>query len=238
MLTLVIPWRLFIWILCGILILLALSSFIIGNMVIRFDIESGLFYKLFQLVNLDFERNLPTWFSATLLTINGLCLLLIAYYAHVLELRHFAHWLILSLIFFMLSTDEFVQFHEQVIRPVRTLLNTDGFLYNAWIIPAAILVVPIGLAYIPFMLNLPKNIQKIYFLAGFIYLGAVLGIEAIGGHYYASVLDPQDTRYDTTYLLIINVEELLEMGSLILFLCGNFSYLGYLASLLKRQNTD
>ena len=88
------------------------------------------------------------------------------------------------------------------------------------------------------MLNLPKNIQKIFFLAGFVYLGAVLGIEAIGGHYYASVLNPQDISYDTIYLLITNIEELLELGGIILFLYGNFSHLEYLASLLKRENMD
>ena len=143
------------------------SSFLSGAIVISQNMDSaGVFYRLFQLINLDFERNVPTWFSASLLTINGLSLLLIAYHTRALERRYFLHWLFLGGVFFMLSMDEFVEFHEQVIRSVREMLNTDRFLYNAWIIPAEIAVLLLGIFYLPFVFSLPRSTRNNFFIAG------------------------------------------------------------------------
>src|SRR5690606_10570118 len=109
-------------------------------------------------------------------------------------------------IFFFLSMDEFIQFHEQLIRPLRETLNTDGFLYNAWIIPAGIAVFIVGLAYIPFLLHLPLKTKVQFFLAGCLYVAGAIGMEAIGGYYYSTFLVPQDTSLDLAYLLITHIE--------------------------------
>lgn len=102
----------------------------------------------------------------------------------------------------------------------RDILNTGGFLYNAWIIPAALIVLIIGLMYLRFILHLPRNTQRLFLIAGFLYIGAVFGAEAIGGYYYSETVRPQDIQYDVAYLLITNMEELLEMSGLTIFLYG------------------
>jgi hypothetical protein len=207
------------------LVALTLTSLITGIIVVGNDIDSGIFYRLFQLFNLDFERNVPTWFSSSLLTIIALLLLLVAYYSKILERQYIAHWLFLSFIFFGLSMDEFIQFHEQIIRPTRSMLNTSGLLYNAWIIPAGIIVFIIGLMYLRFILNLPRSTQRLFLIAGFLYTGAVFGAEAIGGYYYSETMRSLDTDYDIGYLLITNIEELLEMSGLTIFLYGLFQHI-------------
>jgi len=218
-------YRRFISLLFAILAMLGISSLLSGAVVISRKMDSGVLYRLFQLLNLDFERNVPTWFSAMLLTVNGLTLLLIAYHTKALERRYFLHWLFLGGVFFMLSMDEFVQFHEQVIRPIREMLNTDRFLYNAWIIPAGIAVLVLGIFYLPLVFSLPRSTRNTFLIAGFLYVGAVLGIEAIGGCYFSTTVRPLDAQYDLVYLLITHVEELLELTGVILFMHGLFNYL-------------
>jgi hypothetical protein len=217
--------RIFIWALGGTLLLLTVSSLTVGIIVLSKDIQSGGFYKLFQLLNLDFERNLPTWFSSSLLTVIALTLLLVTYYSKLLKRHYIGHWLFLSLIFFAMSMDEFIQFHEQIIRPTRNFLHADGLFYNAWIVPAGVVVAIVGLLYLRFIFSLPKSTRQLFMIAGFIYISAVLGAEAIGGYYFSSMADTLGGDYDLRYLLITHVEELLEMTGLTLFLYGLFQYL-------------
>jgi hypothetical protein len=228
--------NLFLALLGIVLLTLTFISLAIGSIVVAKDIDSGLFYKVFQLFNLDFERNVPTWFSSFLLLVDGMLLVLIAYYSKIQGKPYFLHWLGLGLIFFVLSMDEFVRFHEETIEPLREVLNTDGFLYNAWIIPAAIALVPIGLFYLPMVLNLPDNIRKTFLIAGSVYVGAVIGIEAIGGYYFSSVTSLNETEtFDFIYLFITHLEELLEMAAVILFMRGLFNYLHSLNPLPKEK---
>ena len=228
--------RSFIIILSISLLILVVTSLAIGSVVVARDIDSGVFYKVFQLFNLDFERNIPTWFSSFLLSINGLLLMSIAYYTRKQDKPYVLHWIGLGLIFFVLSMDEFVRFHEETIKPLRELLNTDGFLYNAWIIPAAIAVIPIGLFYLPMVLGLPNKIRKTFVIAGIVYLGAVLGVEAIGGYYFSTVSSLHETEtFDFIYLFITTLEELLEMGAMVLFMRGLFNYLHTLNPLPKEK---
>lgn len=200
-------------------------SFILGSIVIAQHIESGWFDKLSKLMNVDLERNVPTWVSSILLFLVGQHFLLIAYCGRVIRKRYFAHWLILALIFFALSADEFIQFHEQIIKPIRSMFDTGGYLYYPWIVPAALLTAIVGLLYIGFIQDLMGDTKKLFILAGVVYVVGALGIEAIGGNYFDTVVRLNDYKPDLVYLFLTHVEEYFELVGIVLFLHFGMRYL-------------
>jgi len=200
-------------------------SFILGSIVIAQNIESGWFDKLSTLVHVDMERNFPTWVSSILLFLVGLHFLLIAYCGRVIRKRYFAHWLILAFIFFGLSADEFIQFHEQIIKPIRNLFDTGGYLYYPWIVPAAILTVVVGLMYIGFIHDLQWETRRLFILAGLVYVVGALGVEAIGGNYFDTVIRLRDYKPDLIYLFLTHTEEFMELAGTVLFLHFGMRYL-------------
>ena len=204
---------------------MVLFSFVLGSMVIAQNLEGSMFEKVAKLFNVDFERNIPTWVSAMLLAFVGLHFLLISYCGRVIRKRYLTHWLLLALIFFALSADEFIQLHEQIIRPMREMFDTGGFLYYPWIVPAAILVVITGIMYIGFIQELLGDTKKLFILAAAVYVFGALGMEAIGGNYFDSVVSVQDYQHDIIYLFITHVEELLELVGIVLFLHFGMRYL-------------
>jgi hypothetical protein len=204
---------------------MALFSFVLGTIVITQNLEGSKFEQLFKLFNVDFERNIPTWVSAMLLSLVGLHFVLIALYGRVIRKRYFSHWLLLAFFFFAFSADEFIQFHEQIIRPMREMFDTGGFLYYPWILPAAILTGIVGIMYIGFLQDLLGETRKVFILAGAVYVFGALGMEAIGGNYFDSVISGQDSQYDMLYLFLTHIEELLELAGIVLFLHFGMLYL-------------
>jgi hypothetical protein len=202
-----------------------LFSFVLGSIVITQNLDGSTFEKLFKLFNVDFERNIPTWVSSTLLSLVGLHFVLIALYGRVIRKRYFSHWLIMGLIFFALSADEFIQFHEQIIRPMRERFDTSGFLYYPWILPAAILTGIVGIMYIGFIQDLLGDTRKIFILAAVFYVMGALGMEAISGNYFDAVISAQDYQHDVMYLFLTHVEELMELIGIVLFLHFGMLYL-------------
>jgi uncharacterized BrkB/YihY/UPF0761 family membrane protein len=206
------------------IVLLTVLSFVLGSLVISQGADAGILEKLFKLFNVDFERNIPAWISSTLLSFVSFHFLLIAYYRYVLGKHYSFHWLLLGIIFIGLSIDEFVQFHEQTIRPLRTYFDTGGFLYYPWIVPATIMVGIAVLLYWGFVQDLVWETRVVFFLAGFLYVAGALGFEAIGGYYFDNFIRTQDVSYDFAYLLITHVEEMLELIGIVLFLHVGMRY--------------
>jgi hypothetical protein len=87
-------------------------------------------------------------------------------------------------------------------------------LYFGWVLPYGVLTVALGIAYLRFWWALPPKTRWRSALAGILYVGGALGLEAVGGRY----LHAQGGRPDLTYALITTCEELLEMIGASLFL--------------------
>jgi hypothetical protein len=204
---------------------MVLVSFVLTSMVISLNLAGGTFEKIAKLFSVDFERNIPTWVSAMLLGLAGLHFVLIAYCGRVIRKRYFAHWLIMGFIFFALSADEFIQFHEQIIRPMREMFNTGGFLYYPWILPAAILTAIVGIMYLGFIQDLLGSTRKIFILAAVVYVVGALGMEAVGGNYLDTVISAQNYQYNIIYVFLTHIEELLELIGIVLFLHFGMTYL-------------
>jgi hypothetical protein len=190
---------------------------------------SGQFYKYFiggdrylvVLFNVDAEWNIPTVFAAfTLLLCSGL-ITIIGLFMKQIGDRFARHWIALAIIFLGMSLDEVIQFHEQTIRPLRSLLNAKGIFYHAWVIPASLLVVIFVLSYLNFLANIPLKTRRLFVISGILYCMGVIGLEVIGGLFVTSV--GQD---NFSYAMITNLEEVLEMIGILVFIYGLMEYIG------------
>jgi hypothetical protein len=178
--------------------------------------------SLVRLTWVDEEANLPAWFSASLLL---LCALLMAVITSLVRQQgggQVAGWLVLTLIFLFLSLDEIAQLHELSITPLRDRFGATGFLYYAWIVPAALCVILFVLGYLRFLGRLPARTRRLFLLAGAIYVGGAIGVEAVSGQ-QASLYGERNL----TYHVIITLEELLEMTGLVVFVFALLDYIGH-----------
>jgi hypothetical protein len=182
-------------------------------------------FGLIDFFNLNNENNLPTFFSALVLLLCSLLLFVIAS-SRKSSGQPAGYWLGLALIFLFLSIDEDASIHEVLIVPVRTMLEVSGPFYYAWVIPYGLVVLAIGVAYIPFLFRLPRNIRRLIVIAGSVFVSGALGVELIEGWYYAA----HDETEDLVYELLVTLEESLEMLGTIVF-C--YALLLFLADELK-----
>lgn len=178
---------------------------------------------------LDQERNLPTFFATGLLLLAAALLGSIAATVsrgdagrNACDVRY---WRVLGAGFAFLAFDEFVGFHERLAAPLRTALGADGWLYYAWIIPGAIVVVAVVISFIPFLRDLAPWARHRFLWAGGVYLSGVLGMEVLGGYYASRVSD-----FDLGYAALTTVEETLELAGLVLFIHALLLYLAHLAA--------
>jgi hypothetical protein len=167
----------------------------------------GVESPLIPLFSLSEEANLPTWYSSLLLFADAALLASIA--ARARRQPDFGYWAVLSAIFCYLSLDETAQLHERL----NGLIPLTGAFYFSWIIPAGILVLLVGLAYLRFVLRLPPPTRTRFIVAGCIYVGGALLMEVPLGMWA--------TRHgedNLGYMLIDAVEESMEMFGASLFL--------------------
>ena len=82
------------------------------------------------------------------------------------------------------SLDEFISIHEWASQ----WFDLGGVLYFSWVIPAAVLVALLGLAYLPFLAHMQPQVRKRFLLAATVYVGGALGMELPLG-YWVQALD-------------------------------------------------
>ena len=175
-----------------------------------------------SLFNLDREINYPSWYSSFTLLFCAILLGIIASAKKKQGDRYFGHWKALGFIFVFFSLDEILSLHEiLIINDLRKALDLGGHFYFIWVIPGAIFVVVTGLAYLKFLLHLPRKTRDFFLLAGSIYVGGALGMEMVCG-YYADAVGQRNLIYG----LLASVEEILEMVGVIVFIYALLSYIG------------
>jgi len=176
------------------------------------------------------EANIIAWYSASALLLCSLLLGIIALSKKMSHDSYTLHWGILSLIFLYLSVDEAAVIHEMAVKPLRSLFNLGGVFYYGWIIPAGIVVLIFGLAYLKFLAHLPSKTRWLFLVAGGIFVGGAIGMESISGlldHSYSQ------GRLATDEIVIIfeTIEEFMEMLGVAIFV---HTLLSYISSHLKQ----
>jgi hypothetical protein len=175
---------------------------------------------LVEKFGLDYEGSIPTFYSFLALLFSSVLLGAIAHVKNLDSDRYKNHWKILSFIFLYLSLDEIGQLHENLISPMRKLLNATGFFYFAWIVPFGFLVAIFLFSYTKFLFHLPVSTKKMFVAACALYIGGAMGMEIPGG-YLASTTGMQTVPY----LIVITLEESLEMLGIVVFIHALMSYI-------------
>lgn len=170
--------------------------------------------------NLNYEGNIPTFYSFLALLFSSVLLGAIAHVKKLDSDRYKNHWKILSFIFLYLSIDEAGELHEKFINPTRSLLNATGVFYFAWILPFGFLVAIFLLSYSKFLFHLPVSTKKMFVAAFALYVGGAIGMEMPGG-YLASTTGMQSVPY----LIVMTIEESLEMLGIVVFIHALISYI-------------
>lgn len=205
-----------------------LSFLIVGLLILSAIFTSSVRYlpdyplrdMLKDIFDVNEEMSLPTFYSVYALQVCALLLGIIAHLTKVRRERYFRHWQILSFTFVYLSFDEALTLHERPTEMIRESLNTSGFLYFAWVIPAAVLVAVFLLGYLKFLSALPIKIRSLFLIAGGIFVLGALGIEMVG-----SKIATMGLLDSTLYTLVSNCEEFLEMLGVLVFMYALLSFL-------------
>jgi len=170
----------------------------------------------------DAEDNLPSAYSTLLILISALLLTIITLAKRNQTGAMVFHWAVLSAGFLLMAMDEELSLHEELIHPIRALLGSDnyGVFYYAWVLPAIVLVIVLGLFFLKFLMRLPAKTRLQFVVAATLFLGGSIGVELIGGRF-----DELYGNENLTYSLIATCEESLEMAGVIVFIRALLVYI-------------
>lgn len=177
------------------------------------------FAVAFRLFDADSEANVPTWFSVAMLLMIALISLGITTLLRDRGAPLHRYWAGLAVVFAYLSLDELAGMHEELIPRLSLVVEARGALTYPWIIVATPLVVAFALVYSRFLWRLPRRTAGLLLLAGALYVGGAIGLEAGGG-----LIVDEDGRITLGYVLATSAEELLEMAGAALCLYAVADY--------------
>jgi hypothetical protein len=168
---------------------------------------------LYRVLVVDFEGNLPTWYSSLLLLACAVFLACVAAARHHALDQQWRSWAMVGLLFAGMSADEAAGLHELSVHPLRAIVDDNPWLRYPLILPGLIVATLVLGFFARFFRSLPSETRRSIFLGlGAILLGA-LGIETMGGWF-----DPELYGPSVTYVLLSTIEEGLEMTGAIVVL--------------------
>lgn len=189
-----------------------------------FDLQERVRYsQLTSFLNVNDERNLPTFFSSIILLISSILLCFITY-SEVQKERNRKYykfsWFFLAIIFLYLSIDEYAAIHERLTPEMRGLGTFTSWFYYAWVIPAMIGVTILGLFFLKFVIYLPYKTRNQFVVSGILYVGGALGMELVSSrytYYYG--------KENLNYSLLTTIEETMEMFGIAYFIYALLCYI-------------
>ncbi|MCZ2815382.1 hypothetical protein [Modestobacter sp. VKM Ac-2984] len=184
------------------------------------QLASGLRSGTLDLLSVNREGNLPTWFSSALLLAAAASAAATGVWAHRTRDRWRWHWSILAVAFCYLSVDELLRLHEKANHQVAGVVEPSGVFTFGWWLLAAPLVVVFAAAYVRFLRGLPAPIGHLIVLGGALYVGGAIGMEMVGSW----LADDRGTTVSAPYVLATTAEEVLEMLGVVVFLYAVTSY--------------
>ena len=190
--------------------------------------NSMVIHKLVKFFYVELELNAPAFFSTLLLLFASLLLAIITVLKKKQTASFVLYWSILSIGFLFMAFDEIAAVHERLIEPMRAILGEQnlGIFYFAWVVPAVVLVVCLGIFFLKFLINLPAKTRWTFLIAATLYLGGAVGLEMVEGWY--SEINGRETLL---YITLTTLEETLEMVGTVVFI---WALLGYIADAYEK----
>ncbi|SDM61206.1 hypothetical protein SAMN05421813_11710 [Daejeonella rubra] len=170
----------------------------------------------------DFEESVPTYFSSIILLLAAILLAIIRNVKSKLSDPFSTHWMIISILFAILSVDEIAGFHEIIIDPINNSFHFSGYWRFSWVIPALIFLLIFIISYLKFLNSLPSKYRKGFIFSGFIYVLGAVGIEMISAKLF---INDKSSANDLIYNLVITLEETFEMLGVMIFITVLLSYI-------------
>lgn len=188
-------------------------------------------FGLRPLFVLDYEANVPTFFSACLLLLSSALLAANGLLASEAR-RERWYWFALACVFLFMAVDEAARIHELTSRPTQQLVRGLGVglgsLFRiAWVVPAMVVTVIGTVLFASFLRGLPSATRFRFVLAGLIYVCGAIGMELVAGAYAEATGFKFDAGYafgqaksavDAGYAALYTAEEALEMAGVIVFI--------------------
>jgi len=204
-----------------VLVSLALAAASLFGQYLRFFHGMGTALGFIENFDIEEEANFPTYFSTMLLLAAAFLLAVIARIQRLAGNRMATRWGVLAAIFVFMSLDESIGFHELVGRRMPNLDALGGTLHYAWVVPAAIAVVIVGLYFLPFLAKLPNPHRRWFIVSGFVYVGGALGVELA-----ESAIAARTGDETWPYQLVATLQESMEMLGVSLFIWALLKFIG------------
>jgi hypothetical protein len=179
-----------------------------------------------MLFYLDSEGNLPTWVQAGGLLLNGILAALIARVRRS-DGTATVYWVLAAVGFTYMSADELCQYHERLTEPIWTWLQAEhvtmgGYLRNAWVVPALLLLPVVVFILLPFLRALSAGNRRRFVTAAIVYLFGAVVMDMISARSFFEAGD----AFSMPYLVEGTIEESMESVGMGLFLYAFLVYLG------------
>ncbi len=201
------------------------------------------------------ERSIPTWFESIQFLLCSILLAVVAVAKKQRNDRYSLHWGVLSIILLLLSLDEVASIHEatgqQLERLLRSIAGFDpgGAISFFWVVPGAVFVLVVLLAYLRFLVHLPQTTRRWFLFAGALFVLGALGMEMLTAQVMSSsggisdwivsssggIVDRGSASAIPTILkgLQTSIEEMFEMLGLTAFV---YALLAYISSYAEDIN--
>ena len=192
------------------------------QLIIYFQIGDDDVFDFLEIIDFDYEANLPSFYSSTAILFCAALLWVIGIQKNREKMSFRFHWIGLAVIFTFLSIDEAIALHEDIGDFVEDndWVDAKGFLYFAWVVPYGILLLLFAASYFKFVFALPRQTMILFVTAGTLFITGAVGIEVFS----AREADLNDT--DTLlYTVLYTIEELCEMTGIVIFSYGLMRYI-------------
>ena len=207
------------------------------------------------------ERSIPTWFESIQFLLCSILLAVIAVAKKQRNDRYSLHWSVLSVILLLLSLDEVASIHEAIGAQSERLLHTTtgltpgGAISFFWVVPGAVFVIIVLLAYLRFLAHLPRTTRRLFLFAGALFVLGALGLEMLSAQVVSSsggianwieassggIVGRESASAIPTILkgLQTSVEEMFEMLGLTAFVYALLAYIrSYVEDISVRVRID
>lgn len=180
--------------------------------------------RLLQLIHLDGEGNLPSFFSSMLL----LGAALLCFVAGRVKSADGSpvrwYWYILACALAFLAVDEAAQLHEVLNGLISRAWSNRGALRWPWVVPYAAAAFVLAVICLPFLRALPRPVSARMVVAGAIFVLGAAGLDMIEGA-ILHFMRAGDRSLEPFFLGLPILEESLEMTGVILFIDAVLRYL-------------
>jgi len=150
------------------------------------------FTRPLRLFDVGEERSIPTWFESMQFMLCSVLFAVVAVAKRQRSERYSLHWGVLSLILLYMSLDEVATIHETMGAELERLLHyytgftPGGAISYFWVVPGALFVVVVVLAYLRFLVDLPRTTRWQFVFAGALFLLGALGLEMLSAQVASS----------------------------------------------------